>query len=378
MRFSDMTIRTLAPPAKGQKTYFDDTLPGFGCRISQGGTRSFVAMHGRSRQLTTIGRYPLVSLSSARQRAKEILAEQVLGQTRAPSHISFGEAAERFLASHDGRESTKKEYARLLNKHFVPRFRLEPIERVTTADLTRIIDKLADTPSVARHAYAVVMALFNWALSRRTITRNPLAGVRPPKLNPSRERALTDDELAIVLAKARACPFSIGQIVQLLILTGQRRGEIGSLRRSYINTDAMTITWPGHVVKNGRTHTIPYGPMVATLVEQVKSDGDLFFPARGSEDKPYCGWSRMAMGFAASTCIPPWTLHDLRRTFASGMQRLGVRVEVTEKLLNHVSGTFSGITGVYQRHAYLDEMRDALGNWETHLTQLLQKAGGQA
>ena len=121
MRFTDMTIRTLALPENGQKTYFDDTLPGFGCRVSQGGTRSFVVMHGRSRQLTTLGRFPVITLSSARQRARELLAEQMLGQTRAPSHVSFAEAVEQFVASHDGRDSTKKEYARLLNKHFVPR-----------------------------------------------------------------------------------------------------------------------------------------------------------------------------------------------------------------------------------------------------------------
>ena len=112
--------------------------------------------------------------------------------------------------------------------------------------------------------------------------------------------------------------------------------------------------------------------MLAAALDEIPNSGDLLFPARGSEDKPYCGWSKTGLSFIVKCGLAHWTLHDLRRTFASGMQRLGVRMEVTEKLLNHVSGSFDGIVAVYQRHNYLDEMREASAKWEAHLTKLLQ------
>lgn len=371
MPLSDMTVKKLAPPPRGQQTTWDDALPGFGCRVSQGGTKTFVVVHGRNRQRTTIGRYPIITLAQARQRAKEILAESVLGKSRKPSHVSFETAVQTFVDTHTARAATRKEYHRLLDKHFMPKLRKEPVERVTTNQLAKVLDGLADRPSEARHAYKVVAALFRWIEGRKWIDRTPLHGLKCPKPGPKRRRKLNDEELAVVMRKAQAWPASIGQIVQLLILTGQRRGEIGGLRWSYIDKETKTITWPGDVVKNGTTHTVPYGDMVQAILDQLPKKGDVVFPARGSEDKPYCGWSRTAIGFAKATGIPHFTLHDLRRSFASGMQRLGVPVEVTESLLNHVSGSFDGIVGVYQQHEYAAECRDAITKWDAHLARLL-------
>lgn len=276
-----------------------------------------------------------------------------------------------FIETRETRASTTAECKRLLGRHFLPKFRLEPLERITTHDLTRIIDKLAGTPSEARHAYKAASTFFNWAVSRRMIAHSPLHGLKAPKANDSRERVLADGELGTVLTRALGCPSAIGQIVLLLAFTGQRRGEIAGLRRPYIKEEARTITWPGEMVKNGRTHTIPYGDFTAAILEEVPRAGDLLFPARGCEDTPFWGWSKTGLAFTRSCGIAHWTLHDLRRTYASGMQRLGVRVEVTEKLLNHVSGSFGGIVSVYQRHTYADEMRAAVGLWERHLTKIL-------
>ncbi len=373
MRLNDLTVKSLPAPAKGQKTYWDSVLPGFGCRVSQGGTRSFVVMHGRSRQLTTIGRYPLVSLAQARQRAREVLAERVLGKLRSPSHISFEEAAAKFLETHDGRIRTMREYRRIIDRHFLPKLRREPLERIHTQDLTRIIDRLADTPSEARHAYAIASVFFNWAVGRRLIEHSPLAGVKAPRTSPSRDRVLTDDELAAVLRKSASSGSTMAAMVQLLILTGQRRGEIAGLRWSYIDEAEQTITWPGAVVKNGRQHTVPYGPMTAAVFEVVPRMGDLLFPARGHDDRPFSGWSKTGLAFTQSCGVEPWTLHDLRRTFASGLQKLGIRLEVTEKYINHVSGSHAGIVGVYQRHSFMPEMREAVGKWEAHLSELLTR-----
>ena len=111
--------------------------------------------------------------------------------------------------------------------------------------------------------------------------------------------------------------------------------------------------------------------MTAAVFDQIPKRCDLFFPARGTDDRPFCGWSKTAVAFIQSCGLARWTLHDLRRTFASGLQRLGVRLEATEKLLNHVSGSFAGIVAVYQRHNYKEEMREAVELWEAHVRKIL-------
>lgn len=371
MRLTDTSVRALAAPETGQRTYYDDTLAGFGCRVSVAGSRTFVVQHGRNRQLTTIGRYPIISLAQARHRAKEILAESILGKTRALSHVSFETAVDTYISTHTARASTRKEYRRLIDRHFMPKLRREQVERITTNQIARIIDGLRDTPSEARHAFKAAAALFTWIEGRHWIERTPMHGLKCPKPAPKRKRKLNDEELGIVLRKAMEWPTQLGEIVQLLILLGQRRGEIGGLRVSYVDRAAKTVTWPGEVVKNGITHTVPYGAWAASILDRVPNQGDLYFPARGTDDELYSGWSKTAIAFVKACSIPHFTLHDLRRSFASGMQRIGVRIEITETLLNHISGSFDGIVGVYQQYEYVEECRDAINRWEIHLRNIL-------
>src|SRR5712692_512019 len=137
MRLTDLSIRALPLPERGQKTHWD-ALTGFGVRVSQGGAKTFILMHGRARTLTTIGRVGIITLAEARQRARELLAERTLGKTRAVSHMSFGAAVEQFLDTHSGKPSTKVKYRTLVNRHYITKLRHEPLERVHTADLTRI------------------------------------------------------------------------------------------------------------------------------------------------------------------------------------------------------------------------------------------------
>ena len=189
-----------------------------------------------------------------------------------------------------------------------------------------------------------------------------------------------------VLCHAREKETTFTSIVQLLLLTGQRRGEIASLQVGWIDFDSRTITLPSTVTKNKRQHTFPFGEMAEAILrrallraqqlrnesfedEDLDDKGLLLFPARGKR-RAFDGWSKGKPNFDRGCPIDHWTLHDLRRTCATNLAALGVPVHVTEKLLNHVSGTTSGIVAVYQRHAYMDEMRDAIERWELHLRSL--------
>lgn len=163
---------------------------------------------------------------------------------------------------------------------------------------------------------------------------------------------------------------TFGKIVQLLILTGQRRNQIANLRADYIDYDAKTITWPPGEMKGNRRHAILYGDMAAAILGTLPKEGYVF-RARGKETA-FSGFSKGKPDFDKKLeNVAPWVLHDLRRTFASGLQALGVRIEVTEKLLAHTSGTMAGIVGIYQRYSYAEEMRAALAAWEAKLSGLL-------
>jgi integrase len=178
----------------------------------------------------------------------------------------------------------------------------------------------------------------------------------------------------------QAIPRPFATIVQLLMLTGQRRGEIAALRSSWIKDN--TITLPKEMTKNGREHACPLGELAQGLLRETARSHSpsptkfssnhtlLLFPARGVSGNPFNGWSKSKAVFDKVSGVTDWTLHDLRRTFATRLAELGVAPHIIERLLNHVSGTISGITAVYNRARYEKECRDAIQLWEAHLTKL--------
>jgi integrase len=406
---TDASVRALPSPAKGIALHFDDLLPGFAVRCSQGGAKAFVLTYGprTARRRITIGRYPMIGLSDARNAAKRLLAEHTLGRHHAP-RMTYAAAVETFLAdkAQHNRARTMRDTKRILETYFAS-VKSKSLEDITTHELTRITDKLAkDTPGTARHAFSEARAFFRWCVQRRYIPHSPLEGLKPVPAR-TRDRVLSDDELRAVWRAADAMEGHSGIVVKLLILTGQRRGEISALRgewitgvteteanSNYVSSEstacgvaqlvehsavnrvvagsspaAAAICLPSSITKNKRSHTFPIGSLtLATL----PSTSGLLFPARGSTDTPFNGWSKAKAqldkkvcsllaenGQATAAHVQPWTLHDLRRTYATNLQRLGTRLEIIEALLNHVSGTRAGIVGVYQRHRYEAEMREA-------------------
>ncbi len=371
MRLTDISVRALPLPAKGQRTYFDDALPAFGCRVSQGGTRAFVLQHGADRQLITLGRYPIVSLSDARTEAKRILAERTLGRFR-PQTIAWDDALALFFAACEQKNKprTVRDYKRLLTRHFV--FGRKHLSDIGPQDINRKIDKLQKIVSEQNHALVAVKVFFRWAQRRRYIEHSPCEGMQTTK-RASRDRVLTDQELAAVYRNAETIGYPFGTIVQLCILTGQRRSEIAWLRHSYFAINILTV--PASLAKNKRKHVMPVGSLVKSIVDSVPHQDDLLFPAQRG-DKVFGGWSKQkhALDMAIAEeghVIAPWTLHDLRRTFATNLAALGVRLEVTERLLNHVSGSLGGLVAVYQKHNWMPEMREAVIKWEAHLGDIL-------
>jgi integrase len=399
MRLTDVSVRALALPAAGVKVHYDDTLKGFGVRVSQAGAKSFILAIGKNRDRVTIGRYPLVGLAEARDIARKMLAERTLGRHQTPK-IALGAALDLFSEQHLAKLAprTKKEIERLFTKHLA-KLRTKKLTDITTHNITNITDKTA--PSEGEHFHRACKTFFRWCVRRRLLQHSPIEGLELPSMWKPRERVLTDDELSTVWKAADEIDGHISDIVKLLILTGQRRGEIGSLKAEYCSLmggssaqaletseaeggatppitssngfpHQSTICLPSTITKNKRQHTFPISALAADILSSNITTGTTsIFPARGQQDKPFNGWSKCKAQLDQKAKIAPWTLHDLRRTFATGLQKLGVRIEVIEQLLNHISGTRAGIVGVYQRHGYEAEMREAVEKWEAHLRTIL-------
>jgi integrase len=378
-----MSVRALKPTDR-QRTYFDDTTGGFGIRVSPGGTKTFVLMHGQRRQLTKLGRLGIVTLAEARTAAKRILAQRTLGQHQ-PKTKKFAEAYELFKADHVAKKKarTQYDYQRVIDLYFLKKLGSERLQDVNYESVTDITDKLADRPSEQAHALAVARTFLRWCARppRRFIPHSPLDGLQL-QTGTARKRVLEDWELAKVWQSAQEQGYPHGPIVQLLILTGQRRGEIAGLQRPWINQKDRTITLPDWLTKNGVEHVFPYGDMVASILEALprQNSTDLLFPSFVSDDRPISGWSKYKKEMAAN--IEHWVLHDLRRTFGTKLAGLTVPPHVVERLLNHkfgsitnqTNGAVSAVAEVYNRHHYMPEMREAVILWEHYLVSLLERA----
>ncbi|MGI8569995.1 MAG: tyrosine-type recombinase/integrase [Methylocella sp.] len=358
---TDIAVRALKPAEK-QVTYWDVNLPAFGVRVGKN-HKTFVVMVGRERKLVSLSHYPSTPLALARAAAKKLLANyEAKGTTQ-----TFQIGLHQFLETRQLRNSTARENKRLLERHFLPKFCNTALSDITTHEIHKILDGLRNTPSEALHAYRVIRVFFTWAKVRKHVSLSPCEGMKAPAKDVARDRVLYDDELKKVWDRTKEIGYPYGMIVQLLILTGQRTGEIAALRWDWIDGDTITI--PAAVAKNGRESRIPYGLLTKSILETVPKFGSLLFPARGHTNKPFQGFG--VRKIALDKCgVENFTHHDLRRTYATNMAALGAPIHVVEKLLNHSSGAIRGVAAIYNRHAYVDEMKIAVAAYEKKLQSL--------
>jgi integrase len=244
--------------------------------------------------------------------------------------------------------------------------------------LDAFIDR--DAPIAANRTLAVVKKLYRWALSRGYVDRDPCEGIAKPGGERKRDRVLSDEELAKVWFAADGISYPFGPAIRLLILTGARRQEVGAMRWSEVDLKPSTWTLPAERAKNGVEHLIPLSAAAATILSNTPRIGttdEFVFTTTGKT--AISGWSKAKATLDGQILdlareenphvgpFPHWTIHDLRRTVASGMAGLGISLPVVEKILNHISGSFGGVAGVYQRHSFSVEKREALDRWAAHV-----------
>jgi integrase len=363
---TDMTLRTAKLPERGTTTLWDGSLKHFGLRISKGGAKSFIVLLGSGRR-QAIGRYPTITLAQAREKAKKILAERTLGKHQ-PNSISWKKALELYLAEvkTKNRLRTYMEYKRALRRYFP--FGDTKLLDITKQEISAKLARLNGTRSQQNHAAVYLKTFFNWAIDENYLAANPLQSFKQGKPK-RRKRILSDDELRAVWSSAGQVGGLFGEIVKLILLTGQRRGEIAALLDTYFSHNQKTVTLPSSLTKNHLEHTFPVGHLAAALISaQLKSadrrESKFLFPSRTSIERPFNGWSKCKKDLDKLADIAPWTLHDLRRTFRTTLGRLKVRPDIAERLVNHVSAR-TEMEETYDLYTYLPEMRDAMEKWET-------------
>jgi len=450
-------------------------VKGFGLLVLPSGSKSDVfqfRLGGRAGRLRrcTIGKHGSPwTPDSAREHAKK-LAEQVrLGidpidamrdeittRERARSHaedearrnreLAFTAYASDFLRlglKSDTRKRTREGYASTLANHISPVLGSKPLPSIRKTDIVRVMDRIpVSQPAVRRITFAVMRMLFNWALGRGDIATSPLEGMNAPPLVASRDRVLSDYELALALRAAGQMEAPFGPLYHMLFATGQRREEVAGMKWAELDRQAALWTLPGTRAKNGEANLVPLNRHAIAALDRAAASasvglalleldreaakagrkvrpaerasvgeaaesaalaelaiGKRKWPSRGlvltsTGETPVSGYSRakarldvLMLAEARKDAVEagddpeavevaPWRLHDARRTLATALQRLGVRFEVTEAVLNHTAGASrSGVAAVYHRHGWGPEKRAALDAWAAFCDRLQNPTG---
>jgi len=346
-----------------------------------------------------------LTLAGARRLVAELKHEIALGRDPGTVHIAkkrnvtttetFTTAARDFIDQH-AKKNTRRwwETARVLgfdksgeiiNRSLASRWHDKPLAEVDEDALFRVIDE-ARTRGIpglkrrnkehsenrARSLHSALSVMFAWCKERRRIKVDPMGELKRPSAPEGRERVLTGQEIVKFWAACTATGAPFGPLLKLLILTGARLNEVAAMTRSEISDDGATWTIPGTRTKNHRTHVVPLAPLARDVLGEVQPiDGvDLIFTTTGRT--PISGWSKVKRRLDAVMKIPPWVLHDLRRSVVTGMaEEIGIRPDVIELVVNHVSGSRGGIAGIYNRSELMPERKAALERWAIHITGLI-------
>jgi len=379
-------------PGQTRREIPDGRVGGLYFLIQPNGKRSWAMRFrfaGRSRKFT-LGQYPAIDLKAARELARQAKGKIESGadpgvekkaekaKAFVPANDLVEDVIARFIAQYAKRKlkaSTAAEAERLLNKEIVPVWRGRRLSEIKRPDIHNLLDGIIDrAPVTANRTLSWLKRVCSWAIERGLIEANPCGGIKPPAAETSRERILSDDELAAIWQASEGLGAPYRAFVRLLILTGQRRSEIAEMRWKEIDLENRAWTLPAARAKNGRAHQIPMPDQAIEILRILPRIAGSEFAFTVSGKQPITAFDKTKKRLDALLPPPapaPWTFHDFRRTAASGMARLGVNLPVIEKLLNHVSGSFAGIVGVYQRHSFADEKARAMAAWARHVESIV-------
>jgi integrase len=395
--FTDRTLSALKiDPGRKDKLVFDSACRGLGLRITSAGSKVFIVQWTDSatkrKVREKLGVWGSITIEQARGAARVRLGEVAKGVNPRAERLRRNEQAERerleaaltfdalvtewatlHLASR--RETYRKEAQRAIRLAFASLLK-RPAARITRADAVNVLDGLVKDgkAAMAARTLAYSRAAFSWACKRGKVPGNPFQNLPIGTSSASRDRVLTDAELAVFWTATAAMPYPWGPFYRLAALTLQRRDEVAGLRWSEISDDFSTWRIPAARMKSGRPHDVHLAePARAVLRTLLRIEGrDLIFSTTG--ETPISGFSRAKIALdkvmtKVNAKTTPWRLHDLRRTGVSTLARLGFDSIVVDKLLAHQPAKLRGVAATYQRHDFAKEQAAALDAWAAHIVQ---------
>jgi integrase len=417
-KLTDLGVERIRPPAQGRIEYFDASYGGLALRVTASGHKSwsqFYRSGGRVRRFT-LGTFPALKPAGARREATRILEKVALGvdplaerkaqrYQRTPEQETYSGAVQDYLAQHAKKNTAASTYAetkRVLEGDDFKSWQKRPLGSISRRDINDVIDAIAMRAEVqANRTLAKLRALFNWGVKKERVKVSPIDGIDPPTKEKARDRALTDEEIRWFWTACDVSGQPFGPLAQLLLLTGQRRDEVASMEWAEIDFEESLWSIPAEKAKNNLAHLVPLSDAALAILESLpRSSKGLLFTTTGKT--PVSGFSRakrrlnkdmekaqraslnlpqdddayrQTVGIPAEKPlpikIPPWIIHDLRRTAATGMARLKVAPHVVDKVLNHAGGEIRGVAAVYNRFEYLDERCKALQAWGRYVENLV-------
>jgi integrase len=378
---TEITVRNLKPRADR----YEVGDAGARCLrviVQPSGFKSYVVRYtnvaGRRRKLTLPAG---ITLAAARKLAGDAMFEVARGEDpatakqaarrsgRAQVDDTVERLAHQFLEQHAKRQTrigTYRATAGIFRNIVLPAWGRRSVHDIARRDVIDLVEGVAvDRPVMANRVHAALSRFFRWLCVRDVVAASPCTGVPRPTRETPRDRVLTDGEIRRLWAACEALDARACACVRLLILSGQRRGEIAALRWSEVGDGALTF--PAARMKGKQDHACPLSAQAAAIVAAMPRDGSHVF---GRTLRGDFGRIKRALD-ARMGDAPHWTVHDMRRSVASGMAKIGVAVPVIEKILAHRGGSFKGVAGIYQRHSFLPEMAVAMQKWANYVEALV-------
>ena len=377
---TDAAVKRLKPPSEGQVDNFDAGYPGLALRIGCGGTRTWVFFTRVGTRLVRhrLGNYPAMTLAAARDAWRTAREQVQAGKPPRAATSRHKDSVEVVVADwlkrDQAQNATHDEVKAAFDKVIIPAWQGRLITSIDRRDVLDILDAAADRGKIgrARKLHAFINRFTTWCVGRGILASNPMAGLPKHGEAVQRERKLSDAEIGKLWVAAEAIGWPFGPIVQLLLLTAARKSEIAELEWSELDDTEACIRLPGRRTKTDEPRVIPLAPEVWEIATAGPRIYGSKFVFTTTGETPVSGWSKAKAALDQHMRLnEPWRLHDLRRTTATGLERLGVALPVTEAVLGHVSGSKGGIVGVYQTHRYETEKREALGRWASHVLAIV-------
>jgi integrase len=379
------------PVPETDVVHWDNSLPGFGVKVTPKGRKVFIVLYrtggaGSKLRKYTIGTYGNVTLHQARIAAQKVFAAKLEGRDPAAEKREANrrvvtdrvdDLLETFIAQRLSQNRSAGEISRLLRREIGRSWSGRSIHQISKLDVIEVVSAIEQrgAPAAANKALKSIKIFLSWCVGRAVLDQSPAEGVPLPTKEIPRDRVLEDRELGCIILAARHISKPFGGIAELLALTGQRREEVARMRWEELDLVQRIWTIPKSRTKNAKAHIVRLSNQSLAVLKAFPERGPYVFSQLGL--KPFQEFSRAKRELDRLSAVTGWRLHDLRRTCVSAMARLGIAPHVADKILNHQSGTISGVAAVYQRHEFLLERKEALDRWGAHVASILAKAANE-